>query len=469
LKTELFKDVERRKFIKSLGKGTAFLSGAGLYLSCKISNEDDHRRQLKKMSNLAFKRFEEVWDYNDFWKRGNTFDACLNFVLALQKKWPNDKEVSSIQHSVKKMLEKNLEFFYSFDPGSLWADDFGWWGIMALNARKFLKTIGEKELADDYLKLSIDLCWEYKKNTAYDHTSDAKPVPHGCRNGDANGQSDGVKNTVTNVLLFLLSSRIYRVTLEENIQDNEKYLDLAWRQWCWFDQWFRMKEYEYLKMITSESGLVQERPMAFFDGSGYTNKTHPTWCEGWMWSGDQGMLLQALTDMLALADELEDWLSDKELDPEFDKKKFELRIREFIQIIGWGVKTALVGKTDDIFREAPFKCSFGPEHGRDYMAGRGILMRYLGNKEVQELLKVDFNEAISATLEALWKTRDKANNQFQSKFTSAENDAVYIKRFEEIWGVADDVQVWETPYEKEKQMVSQSIGLDALGSALKVI
>jgi len=461
--------MERRKFLTSLGKGTVFLSAGGFFLSCKNLNEKDNKMQLKHMAAIAFKRYEEVWEYNDFWKRGNTFDACLNFVLALQEKWPNDNEVLNIQHSVKKMLEKNLKFFYSYDPGSLWADDFGWWGIMALNARKFLKAVGENELADDYLKLSTDLCWEYKKNTAYDYTSDAKPVPHGCRNGDANGQSAGVKNTVTNVLLFLLSSRIYRLTLEENMPDNEKYLDLAWRQWRWFEQWFRLKEYEYLKMISPASGLVQERPMAFFEGSDYTEKTHPAWCKGWVWTGDQGMLLQALTDMLAVRDELKNWLSDKDMEPEFDKKKFENRVRGFIQIIGQGVKTALVGKTDDIFREAPFKCSFGSEHGRDYLAGRGILMRYLGNKEVKELLEVDFHENFNATLRALWETRDKANNQLQSEFTSAENDAVYIKRFEEIWGVADDVRIWETPFEKEKQMVSQSIGLDALGSALKLI
>ncbi len=461
--------MERRKFITSLGKGTVFLSGGGLYLSCKNSNENDYKVQLKQMSILAFKRYEEVWDFYDFWKRGNTFDACLNFVLALQEKWPNDNEVVHIQHSVKKMLEKNLEFFHSYDPGNLWADDFGWWGIMALNARKFLKGIGENELAEKYLKLSVDLCWEYKKNTAYDQTSDAKPVPHGCRNGDANGQSLGVKNTVTNVLLFLLSTRIYRLTSDDGITGNEKYLEMAWRQWRWFEHWFGLTEYEYLKMITPTSGLVQERPMAFFEGSGYTDKTHPTWCEGWVWSGDQGMLLQALTDLLAMKDELAAWHSDKRLEPELELNKFEDRLQELIQIIGRGIKEALVGRTDGIIHEAPFKCSFGPEHGRDYLAGRGIMMRYLGNREVNQLLNVDFNENINATLEALWRTRDSTNNQLQAEYTSAANDAVYIKRFREIWGSADDIRIWETPYKEEKQMVCQSIGLDALGSVLKLL
>ncbi len=206
--------MERRKFIELTGKTTALIAASGMLFSCKSNASPDDDAGLKEWSVQAFKRFEEVWDFPDFWKRGNTFDACLNFMAAVQNRWPNDPEVQRMQQSVKEMLEKNLAFFHSYDPGGLWADDFGWWGLMALNARIQLITMGETDLADTYLKLSTDLCWEYKKNTAYDHSPDAIPVPHGCRNGDANGQSRGVKNTVTNVLLFLLSTRIYRVTLE---------------------------------------------------------------------------------------------------------------------------------------------------------------------------------------------------------------------------------------------------------------
>jgi hypothetical protein len=96
-------------------------------------------------------------------------------------------------------------------------------------------------------------------------------------------------------------------------------------------------------------------------------------------------------------------------------------------------------------------------------------MRYLGNREVNQLLDVDFGENINATLTALWKTRNKDNNQLQSEFTSAANDDVYTRRFREIWGVADDIRIWETPYKEEKQMVCQSIGLDALGAFLKLL
>ena len=66
---------------------------------------------------------------------------------------------------------------------------------------------------------------------------------------------------------------------------------------------------------------------------------------------------------------------------------FENQIRSLIKMIGNGIKDALIGDKDDIIREAPCLSSFGPNHGNDYLAGRGILMRYLGSDEVKALLK----------------------------------------------------------------------------------
>ena len=459
----------RRKFVKITGACTALITGPGAFLACNKTVAHNDEEKLKKWAKAAFNRFEEVWDFKDFWKRGNTFDACLNFVDAMQQRWPSDPEVKSIQAKVNKMLEENYSFFHSYDPGSLWADDFGWWGLMALNARKHLLRMGEEELAAKYLALSTELCWEYKKNTAYDRSTAAKPVPYGCRNGDANGDSKGVKNTVTNVLLFLLSSRIYRLTLAENIPDNDKYLDMAYRQWKWFESWFDLEEYEYLKMIPPSGALVQERPMAFFEGSDYQEKIHPPWAEGWVWTGDQGMLLASLTDMLSVRKELAVWISRENIDPGFNITAYEKKIRSLIAQIGNGVKTALVSGEDGIIREAPCESSFGPVHGRDYVAGRGILMRYLGETEIKSLIGVDLRENIWATAEAIWQTRDPEINQFQPEFTSPEYDRRYIEEFRELWGMADDVLEWDLNImeEQNKWGVCQAVGLDALGASIK--
>ena len=463
--------MERRKFIQVTSSCATLMTATGMMFACKNSTEKAIKDKLKTWAFAAFKRFEEIWNFNDFWKRGNTFDACLTFVDAVQQLWPDDRAVKAMQLKVKDMLEENLTFFNRFDPGDLWADDFGWWGLMALNARKHLLKIGESELADTYLKLSTDLCWEYKKRTAYDHTTTANPVPHGCRNGDANGISKGVKNTVTNVLLFLLSSRIYRLTLSENIGDNDKFLDMAYRQWLWFDQWFKLEKYEYLKKISPSGALVQERPMAFFEGSGYQEKIHPPWAEGWVWTGDQGMLVGALTDMLAVRKELAGWLNKNSIDLDFDTAVFETRIRSIIKLVGKGVKEALISNEDGIIREAPCLSSFGPIHGRDYVAGRGIMIRYLGGNEEKALLGVDLSDNIMATVEAIWQTRDITNNQFQPEFTTLENDKLYIEQFRKLWGLADDVHKWDIQKMKRqnKQGVCQSVGLDTLGAAIRMV
>mgnify|MGYP003633394595 CR=1 FL=1 len=462
--------MKRRKFITVTGTSAIAVTGISPLLTWACSESKSSDTSLKEQALLAFQRFEEVWNFEDFWKRGNTFDACLVFVDALQQRWPKDKEVEAIQEKVGEMLKENLTFFKSYDPGTLWADDFGWWGLMALNARKHLLRLGNKELANKYLKLSTDLCWEYKKKTAYDHTDTAKPVLHGCRNGDANGDSLGVKNTVTNVLLFLLSSRIYRLSLTENINNNEKYLDMAYRQWLWFNEWFNLEEYQYLKQLSTSGALVQERPMAFFEGSSYQEKTHPTWAEGWVWTGDQGMLVAALTDMLAIKNELSTYLTTKSIDPSFDVKAYESRLKGIIQSIGKGVKNAMVANVDGIIREAPCQTSFGPEHGRDYLAGRGIMMRYLGSDEERRLIGVDLTENIQKTLAAIWSTRNLSTNQFQPEFTSLENDKLYVKQFRNLWGLADEVYQWdiESMKEKNKNGVCQSIGLDVIGAMIKL-
>jgi hypothetical protein len=428
-----------------------------------LKNKDD----IKKQSIAAFKRFETVWNFNDFWKRGNTFDACLTFADAMHRKWPRDAEVISMQKKIGKMLEEDYQYFISIDPGKLWADDFGWWGLMAINARKHLLRLGNSELAGEYTKLAIQLCWQQERDHAYDFSDTAIPVPHGCRNGDANGQNKGVKNTVTNALFFLLSCRIYRLTLEENIADNDKYLEMAYRQWVWFDSWFKLEKYGYLQKLSSGGVLVQERPTAFFEGSDYKDTAHPAWEKGWVWTGDQGMLLAALTDMLAIKNNLAEWIKKNKIEGGFNIVSFEESVKNYINLLSQGIKSGLTGNADGIIREAPFNANFGPEFGNDYLAGRGIMMRYLGSPGKQNN-QIDFSKSINATAAAIWKTRNATNNQFLPEFTTIENDKLFVKRYRELTDIGDDVHHWqiEAMNEQQKFGVCQSIGLDALGAVI---
>jgi hypothetical protein len=175
--------------------------------------------------------------------------------------------------------------------------------------------------------------------------------------------------------------------------------------------------------------------------------------------------------MLAFKNELNEWIKTNDINPDFEIDTFETRIQFLIQLIGNGVKSALTGSTDNIIREAPCLSSFGPNHGNDYLAGRGILMRYFGADEEKTLLNIDFKKNIFATVEAIWQTRDTSNNQFQPEFTTHDDDKIFIDNFKELWGLADDVYTWDIKKMKEQNKfgVCQSIGLDALGAAIKYL
>ncbi len=456
--------MQRRNFIKTTGTYTLLFPYMKNFGGAVLRKDQHFDTDLKSMCVAAFHRFEEVWEFNDFWKRGNTFDACLNFADALHQQWPGDDDVKMMQQKVSAMLQKNLDFFKSIDPSRMWADDFGWWGLMAINARKHLLRSGNKDLADAYLRLSADSCWRQERDHAYDFSDTAKPVPHGCRNGDANGQNKGVKNTVTNVLFFLLSVKLCRLMLAEQVAGSKQYLEMAYRQWVWFDSWFQLTQYEYLKKTTSGGALVQERPTAFFQGSDYAVTTHPTWEKGWAWTGDQGMLLTALTGMLAIKNDLAEWIAKNNIDPGFNVDTFAEKTNDYILSIGKGIQSALVGDKDGIIREAPFVSNMGPEFGNDYLAGRGILMRYLGMPDKT----IDFSHTISSTVNAIWQTRNKSDNQFQPEFTNPENDELYLQQFKKQWGAGDDILKWDiaTMDDQQKFGVCQSIGLDALGAMI---
>ena len=182
------------------------------------------------------------------------------------------------------------------------------------------------------------------------------------------------------------------------------------------------------------------------------------------------MLLAALTNMLAIKNNLAAWITKNKIESEFNAEAFEKRIKHYIVLLKKGIKTALISDTDSIIREAPFTSNFGPEFGNDYLAGRGIMMRYLGTLDKKNT-RLDFQRSIQATADAIWQTRDRSNNQFQPEFTNAEDDKLYIQQFKAQWGLADDIFKWqiETMNKQQKFGVCQSIGLDALGAVIHLM
>ena len=131
---------------------------------------------------------------------------------------------------------------------------------------------------------------------------------------------------------------------------------MAYEQWVWFDSWFKLEKYHYLQKISTGGVLVHERPTAFFEGSDYTETSHPTWEKGWLWTGDQGMLLAALNEILSFKNDLSGWVIKNKITPGFSLAKFEKEVLRYIQLLNKGVKSALVGNTDSYYKRSAFQC-----------------------------------------------------------------------------------------------------------------
>jgi hypothetical protein len=405
----------------------------------------------------GFGRFTSVWQFDDFWTRANTFEACLRFVIAARAKWPSDPEVEAMETFLRQtMIPANQTYFTTYLSKAMWADDYGWCGIASLTARDYLLSVGDAPAAAAYLVIA-EHCWKKMVISGYDATDAAQPVPHGCGNG--NGTDPGTKNTVTNANLFVLSLRLYDVLRAA------PYLEMCYRQYVWFSSWFE-SQYEYLKEVDVRCGLVQERPIA---PPSYEKKDRPTWEPGWVWTGDQGLVLSALAGVMQIKDALNKWIETSGVDPSFDPDGFQNDVLAWIVTIVAGARSLLFGAADNVLREPPFSSSFGDDP-KDYVCGRGVLLRYLSEAAVQPYLGNQFSTGIAATAEAVWDSRDTATKQFGADWNPA-NDSAFNQQFTTAWGNGDPEVSWPYGTNEDPPVngILQAAGLDVLGAAIPIL
>ena len=387
---------------------------------------------LRSRATSAFKRYMNVWEFPDFWKRANTFDAALHFVTAVRVRWP-DEAMSGID----EMIAKNKVFFdkYASNP-DVWQDDYGWWGAAAVSAHDYCKRFGSSADADDYLKIARD-SWHNMFQYGWDAvsgTNAAKPVPHGSRNRDRNPNNPGTKNTVTNATFLRLSVLLYSLTSEQ------VFLDMARQQYRWFEAWFEMSKLGYLQPPSFGAGvLIQERPMSKPD---YDRESDPTWEQGWVWTGDQGLMLAALPEYSRIV-------------PDTGPGPMDIFWR-----IGQGVQSILFDSSN-VLQEAPFHSSFDEAFATDYVGGRGVLMRHLASHAVRK--SFDFEQKIVATADAAWQSCDAAN-QFAQDWNPA-GKAAFAKSYENRMFWSDGALDWQFD-PKTIAGVLQGAGLDALGAQI---
>src|SRR6185503_18577056 len=63
-------------------------------------------------------RFEQVWEFQDYWKRSNTFHSFLRFVDAAEHRWgKNDPDLQPMQALRSEMVSQNALYFRKYIGG----------------------------------------------------------------------------------------------------------------------------------------------------------------------------------------------------------------------------------------------------------------------------------------------------------------------------------------------------------------
>lgn len=408
---------------------------------------------LHSQAIAAFHRYMEVWDFDNYWTRSNTFEAAIEFATAARMRWPHDPEIEQSLQNIDKVILGNLTYFQDVlkDIDNIWADDFGWCGNACLSAREYiLQFPATDEVAKSsgaYLEIA-DQCFKNMVEIGYDDAAfPARPVANGCFNAAKVSDHDPMKNTVTNATFFLLASRLYQATRSGQHEgfDPASYHNMSKAQYEWFNAWF-VSSYDYLRasVASPQVALISERPMA---PPSYENTF--MWQEGLVWTGDQGLMLAGLTEYAAI---------EPDAAP---------AIQNVINFVVSGLVN-LMFDDNGVLHEAPFSKLFSGD-GKDYVCGRGVLMRHLSSAAVRARSKVDFTNNVVATNSHAWAGRRTADDQY-SEYWNRGKDKAFAATFASAWGYGDGAVDWSysTWPASVVNGILQAAGLDALTAAIRM-
>ncbi|NUP04535.1 MAG: hypothetical protein HOW73_00555 [Polyangiaceae bacterium] len=407
---------------------------------------------IKTWAIQSAAQFGKVWSFDNYWKRSNTFHAYLRFIDAAEQRWgKTDPALEPIRKLRSTMVDANRSYFKKFiGDDKVWCDDYGWCGISCIAAGNYLLAIDDGPAAQEYFELA-GACWAQMRETGYDATDSATPVPHGCGNVSPerkrNGEGHGTRNTVTNINLLLLSLEL------NSVAPASLYAEMISSQLTWFGTWFSkpytsLDDGPYLRGIPGPRSLIHERPMA---KETYVRTNDGDWESGWVWTGDQGMMLMALAEVISSG------ISVPGIAPTVFRNAFTTMIA--------GTEALLFG-ADKVLREPPFTSSFGPTYAPDYVGGRGVMLRYVTEPVVAKVLGRPFNrDGVIATAQAAWASA--TSNQFGTQWARA-GDAAYNQRFVEAWGTGHPgITEWSLDPTKYYGVL-QANGLDAMTAAIRL-
>ena len=209
-----------------------------------------------------------------FWHAGNTLDTFMDYYQRAQPEGYKKEAASRTDEAIE--VFKAAIGIDPMDPPDnppkvAWWDDYGWWGVALLKAHALTA-------AGRYLQCA-KTCWDFMdKGGRHPDVNDPNE-----KNGTWNNYPGGVQNLITNALFLNLSAQLYRLTEEQ------KYLTGACDQFTWFYHWFTQG--------ALSDGLVYPScgiPVSVNDDSIQN-------CKGKYWTGDQGSVIGALSELLKIA------------------------------------------------------------------------------------------------------------------------------------------------------------------------
>lgn len=183
----------------------------------------------------------------------------------------------------------------------------------------------------------------------------------------------GIQNTVTNVSYLLAALRLAR----DN--SDRRYLALAKRQWQFFLQWFDVgtAAENLLLRVVDEAIVIRERVPTYASGVRV-----PGYDEALAWTGDQGIFLGALTELMSV-------------------EEFAIHAR----MAAWGLLGGVakyLRETDDTLR--PWH-PYPPNNDvNNYRTGTSVFWRYylpaMKDKQLREVASlVGFDDILRASAE----------------------------------------------------------------------
>lgn len=173
-------------------------------------------------------------------------------------------------------------------PDKAWWDDYGWWGVALLKAYRLTNRSAYLQCAKT--------CWYFMEKGGR-HFSDGGPHEDGGT-WNHNPAGGGVQNLITNSLFLNLSSQLYGITTEQ------PYLDGACTQFEWFYYWFTQGA---LCVVTTPPTPAPREPEGklVYPSCGVTTSVNEYSIQNYKneyWTGDQGAVMGALSELLRIAD-----------------------------------------------------------------------------------------------------------------------------------------------------------------------